>query len=203
MNNTNPIMKFNKESGQISRTLIILAFAVLLMGGAIYGVLRFGAGKKARLAQEEAEKSANTEPPKPVYETQLGDIRFLFDSAYDLGSVVKAVKQNQQDIKTTEKFIYLTVRAQNKGKGDTVRYSWDIGNIVDSEGRNFLPYENSYGFLPQPDLCGAILKPEFEPTPCVKMYEVSKISDNLKIEIKFVPQNSSKPQSALLDLKVK
>lgn len=197
------MMIFNKESGQVSRTLIILAFVVLIMIGVVYGILRFSGARKARLAQEEAERLANAEPPKPIYEATIGDVRFLFDSAIDLGSIIKATKSYQEDLKTTEKFIYVTVRAQNKGLADLPRYSWNIGNIVDSTGRNFIPNENAYAFLPKPELCGAILKPEFEPTPCVKIYEVSSVSDHLKIEVNYIPQNSSKPETTLLDLEVK
>ncbi len=194
---------FHKESGQVSRTLIILGFVVLLMTGVVYGVIRLAAGKKARLAQEEANQLANVEPPKPVYEIQLEDVRFLFDSAIDLGPVIKATKTSQVDLRTTEKFIYVTIRAQNKGLGQLPRYTWNIGNIIDSTGRNFIPDDSAYTFLPNPDLCGAILKPEFEPTPCTKIYQVSKASTNLKVEVNYVPQNSSKPKTALLDLNVK
>jgi len=190
------------ESGYISRTLIILAVVVLLAVVFVYGLIKFTTTRKAaQVAKEDAAKTAQ-EPPKPVYEGQVGDVRFLFDSALDLGPVIKAETLYQQDISTTEKFIKVTIRAQNKSNTDTMPYTWDIGNIIDSEGRNFIPDNNAFQFLPRPNLCGAILKPEFEPTPCVKIYEVSKVSTHLKIEVNAVPANSSKKQEAFLDLNV-
>ena len=95
----------------------------------------------------------------------------------------------------------MIVRAQNKGKNDLKKFSWDIENIVDSVGRNFPPSSRAYNFLPKPNLCGAILKPEFEPTPCVKIYEVSKVSTNLKLEVTALGQNGKK-QMAYIDLKL-
>jgi len=108
------------------------------------------------------------------------------------------------DLVTTEKFIKVTIGAQNKGKSNVLQSSWDIGNIIDSDGRNFIPIINqAYFWLPKIDLCGSILKPEFEPTPCVKIYEVSKASDSLKIEVNAtLDLNSSKKQKSFVDLLV-
>ena len=60
-------------------------------------------------------------------------------------------------------------------------------------------------WLPDPDLCGALLKPEFEPTPCVRIYEVSTVSKNFKIQVianKKVGSEypSGKEDTALIDL---
>jgi hypothetical protein len=105
-------------------------------------------------------------------------------------------------LSTTEKFIKVTVAAQNKGKVNLPQFSWDIGNLVDSDGRNFVPInEKAYYFLPQPSLCGEVLKPEFEPTPCVKLYEVSKASTNLKIML-TASGTTSKKEAALIDIVV-
>jgi hypothetical protein len=51
--------------------------------------------------------------------------------------------------------------------------------------------------LPKPDRCGAILKPAFKAIPCIKVYEVSRLSKNLKIEVKV---NQAKKLSGFLDL---
>ena len=62
--------------------------------------------------------------------------------------------------------------------------SWDIENIVDSQGREFVPLDyNANPWLPDPNLCGTLLKPAFDPTPCIKIYEVSKVSAGLKIRV--------------------
>jgi len=135
---------------------------------------------------------------KPVYETTVGDIKFTLESSVDLGSVLKSTKTYQKDLTTTGRFIKVIIGAQNKGKNETLQFAWEIVNIIDSDGRNFTPITNkAYSFLPQPDLCGAMLKPELAPVPCVRLYEVSKQSTGLKIE---VVSESPKIGKSLLDL---
>ena len=109
----------------------------------------------------------------------------------------------QENLTTTERFIKVIVGAQNKSKINTRRGAWDLGNIIDSEGRNFISIDvRTYAFLPRPNLCSTLLKPEFEPVPCVRFYEVSKESDGLKLEVGFMSANSSKMQKGLLDLPI-
>jgi len=176
----------NLESGQTSKIIIILALVVLVIIVIAFGITKFVTNKK-----EDASKPSNSssvtnnppEPPKPVYEVTLGDVRFLLQSSEDLGKVIKSKSQYEKDLTTTEKFIRVVIAAQNKGKNNIAQYSWNVGNIVDSEGRNFLPI-NSYSLQPKPDLCGALLKPEFEPISCVRYYEVSKISTKLKVSVR-------------------
>lgn len=136
--------------------------------------------------------------PKPVYTTTIGNIKFALESSIDLGSVLKVQSTYQNDLVTTERFIKVTIGAQNKGKTETTQFAWEVGNVIDSEGRTFISIKNkAYQFLPQPDLCGTILKPEFDLIPCVMMYEVSKQSAGLKVE---VINRSQKQGKALLDL---
>jgi len=187
------------ESGQVSNMILILAVALIIVIVIIFVVIRINATKNANDA-----KSANpSETPKPVYETTIGEVRFVFKSAVDLGNILKS-KNNiyQQDLTTTEKFIQVTIGAQNKGKTDLQQQSWDVGNIIDSDGRNFVSINNqAYYFLPSPNLCGVVLKPEFDPVPCVKLYEVSKASKGLKIEVNAIG-SSSKRQESFMDLVV-
>jgi hypothetical protein len=98
--------------------------------------------------------------------------------------------------------------AQNVGKENISERSWDIENIVDSEGREFVPLD-SYAvgdWLPDPNLCQTLLKPAFDPTPCVKIYEVSKKSSGFKIRVITGKDNNSnnfgsgKVDVALIDL---
>ena len=49
------------------------------------------------------------------------------------------IPKSQKDLTTTEKFIKVTIGGQNKGKIDTPMNVWNLGNIIDSEGRNFIP----------------------------------------------------------------
>ena len=194
-NNRGPSM----ESGQISKVLLIGAVIVLVVIVIIYSAIKFTTTKKQSSKSETTTETAEPpEPPKPIYEVTLGDIRFLLESSGDLGNTLKSKTSYEKDFTTTEKFIRVVIGAQNKSKNNIAQYSWDVGNIVDSEGRNFVSINNRvYSYLPRPDLCGALLKPEFEPIPCVKYYEVSKISNNFKIVVKTT---QPKKQESLIDL---
>jgi len=204
-------MKFDKSSGQVSRLLLVLAIVVLVAVIITFLILKMA----------EKPPSPNTPTthtiPLPVYEQKLGNIRFVYMSAIDKGNLLKAsditkkVSSTQKDYPTGEKFIQVTIGAQNIGKENIEKNAWDIENIVDSEGREFVPTEGSAikPWLPDPDLCGALLKPNFDPIPCTKIYEVAKSSSGFKIRIETgidnKPSNlsSHKIDSFLLDLIVK
>ncbi len=192
------IKKIKKSSGEVSNLLLILGVALVIVIIVIFVVIRTNAIKNTN----NANSASPTGTPKPVYETTIGDVRFVFKSALDLGNVLQS-KNNiyQKDLTTTERFIEVVVGAQNKGKTDTQQNLWDVGNIIDSQGRNFISINNeAYYFLPSPNLCGAILKPAFDPVPCVKLYEVSKASTGLKIEVNSMSPTSSKKQESFMDI---
>jgi hypothetical protein len=182
-----------RQRGQASRTLLIIAIIILFAVVVSYLVIKLA---------ENPPKNQKPIPdvPQPVYEQTLNYIIFIFQEARDFGDTLKGSQSNnpqwQKDLKTTERFIRVSIAAQNKGKENLKNGSWDIENIVDSEGRNYVPIDNAREWLPEKNLCGELLKPEFNPIPCVKIYEVSKISTGLKIRIK----NSNKNSSALIDL---
>ena len=204
--------QFNKSSGQISKLLLVLAIIVLVAVVIVYLVIRM------------AEKPpAPPTPPgpvvlQPVYEQTLGNIKFIFENAKDRGNILKysealnpTYSSYQKDMTTTEKYIEVKVGAQNVGKENIAERSWDIENIVDSESREFVPLDQYTisAWLPMPNLCSTLLKPAFDPTPCVKIYEVSKKSTGLKIRVITGKDNnannfsSKKLDSALIDLIVK
>ncbi len=204
------------EAGQASKLLLVLAVVVLVAVVITYLVMR--------MATKPAPPVGPTGPSVdlPVYEKTLGNIRFVFESAIDRAGVLKVSEivnsqfalSTQKDFvidNTGAKFIQVTVGAQNKGTENTEQNSWDIGNIVDSEGRKFVAVDSFAvsPWLPNPNLCGALLKPAFDPTPCTKIYEVSKASEGLKIEVKTGQDNTSqnftsgKIDSFLIDLIVK
>jgi len=203
-------MKFNKQSGQASRLLLVLAIVVLVAVIIVYLVMR--------MAQKPPEPTVPVTPniPLPVYEQTLGNIRFVFESAIDRGNILRASAitnphSSQKDLpieNTGAKFIQVIIGAQNIGKENTVENAWTIENIVDSKGREYIP-EGSHvnPWLPSPNLCGDLLKPAFDPTPCTKIYEVSKESTGLKIRVETGKNNksvsSSSKESFLLDLIVK
>ena len=191
-------MKTNYSSGAVSKLLLFLAVAILVIIIIVFVVLKITSGKKAAPAtNNQTTENQVPEPPKSVFDTTLGDVKFTLQDARNLGSVLKAKNNYETDVTTTEKFIQVTIGAENTGKNNLDQYVWDLGNIVDSDGRNFLPDQQAYSFLPKPDKCGAILKPAFKAIPCIKIYEVSRISKNLKIEVKIT---QPKKMSAFLDL---
>ncbi|MBI2054391.1 MAG: hypothetical protein HYT36_03650 [Candidatus Staskawiczbacteria bacterium] len=182
----------NYSAGQVSRTLLILAVIILVAVAISYSVIKIA--ERPPKAPDTTEKIH-----KPVYDETLAEIRFIFQEAKDYGGVLKGSQsrnpQWQQDLETTERFIRVTVAAQNKGKENTKNGNWDIENIVDSEGRNYIPISADQ-WMPEKNRCGEMLKPEFEPVPCSKYYEVSKISTGLKIRV----ENKQKGANILLDL---
>lgn len=206
-------MKTNKESGQASKLLLVLAVTVLV--AVIITFLIMKMAEKPPKPQTPATQTV----PLPVYEQILGNIRFIFESSIDKGKVLKAsditnsqyASYSLKDLTTGEKFIRVTIGAQNKGMENIEQNAWNIENIVDSKGRNFVPLEGYTvnPWLPNPDLCGALLKPAFNPTPCTKIYEVSKESSGLKIRVETGKDNkannlsSGKKDEFLIDLIVK
>lgn len=206
-------INFKDSAGQASRLLLVLAIVVL-----VAVIITFLVMKMA----EKPPKPITSATPTislPVYEQILGNIRFVFESSIDRGNVLRASDitksqysySGQKDLTIGNpgaKFIQVTVGAQNIGKENTVQNAWGIENIVDSQGRNFVPlgYEDN-PWLPIPNLCGVLLKPAFDPTPCTKIYEVSKESSGFKIRVVTGKDNTSlsseKKDSFLIDLIVK
>jgi len=200
--------KFNKSSGQVSRLLLVLAIVILVAAVIVYLVMRM-AEKPSKPVEEE------TPVIVPIYEQTLGNIKFIFESSVNHGPTLFAsqVKNSvytsyQKDLTTTENFIEVKIGAQNIGKSNIEERAWDIENIIDSEGREFVPIDD-YSvtpWLPTTNLCGSLLKPAFDPTPCIKIYEVSKKSTGLKIRVLTGKENnpnnlsSDKADSALIDL---
>jgi hypothetical protein len=210
------MFKFNKSSGQASKLLLVLAVVVL-----VAVIITFLVMKMAEKPPKPAAPVVTT-IPLPAYEQTLGDIRFVFLSALDEGGKLKAADSvnnqytsaNQKDLLIDNpgaKFIKVTIGAQNKGTKNTEQRAWDVENIVDSEGRNFVPLQGwtITPWIPSPDLCGTLLKPEFDPTPCTKIYEVSKESTGFKVRVETGIDNkannlaSGKISSFLIDLIVK
>jgi hypothetical protein len=153
----------------------------------------------------------------PVYEAKIGDIRFVSEYAINKGNIMKKSEilnqkynfDSQQDLVISNsgaKFIIVRVGAQNTGKINIEKDFWDIENIIDSEGREFVPIDayEMKPWLPEEDMCGSLLKPAFEPIPCIKIYEVSKQSVGLKIRIIAKKDyTSDKKEESFLDLIVK
>ena len=186
-------LKMNKESGQVSRLLLVLAIIVFVAIIIVYLVVR--------MAEQPAKPKGPTPPTTvqlPVYEKQLGNIRFLFESAQDRGQVLKAsdaTGTNKKDLKISNpgaKFVEVTIGAQNKGTVETVQGAWTLGNITDSQGDIYQPLPKyAVGpWTPALNICGQILQPEFDPSPCTQVYEVSTLSTGFKVIVETGKNNS-------------
>ncbi len=193
-------MKIKNQKGEISRVLLVLAGVVLLIIIVIFIFARFIGTSKSGLPSSgnSVQPSSSPTPTPSVYEAKIGDIKFALISSENLGNIIKAKNAYDKDLTTTERFIKVTIGAQNQGKNNTEQYAWDLGNIVDSEGRNFIVI-NDYSFSgSQTNVCGSILKPEFAPIQCSKIYEVARVSTGLKVQVTA----GAKKQKALIDLKI-
>lgn len=192
--------KFNSQHGQASRLLLVLAVVVLVAVVITFLVIRMADKPPKPVSPDD------NPVPLPVYETTLNNIRFIFQSALDRGSILRASEANSafrvtKDSTATPggKFIMVTTAAQNMGTITTLQRAWEMGNIIDSEGRNFVPVDGrvTEPWLPVNNSCEVPLKPAFDPSPCTKIYEISKISTGLKVQI------LSGKASFLMDLIVK
>lgn len=178
--------KFNKQKGQVSRLLLVLAIVVLVAVVIVYLVMQMA----ERPPAPTVEDPGNGGVPQPSYEKTLGNIKFVFIDSQDFGSVLTPAMAEKQSsardsLETTERFVVVTIGAQNKGKQNIEERAWEMGDIIDSEGRRFVPLKgyNINNWIPETSDCGALLKPEFDPVPCTKIYEVAKISTGLKITV--------------------
>ena len=189
-------MKLHNERGEISKVLLLLAGAVLVVIVIIFVSTKF---LQSNGSSGTPDPSATPSPtPQFIHETQMGNIKFTLISFQELGSVLKGKSSYEQDLTTTGRFVKVVIGAQNKGKNNTEQYGWDLGNVIDSEGRNFLQV-SSYSYITgnQQDTCGAILKPDFDPVACTRIYEVSKLSAGLKVELRA---GGTKKQKTYIDL---
>jgi len=161
--------------GVVLVAIIIVAVAVkLLMGPA-----------------EEPEEEKEPEESKPQYEVTIGNVKYLFEQAIDEGGVLEKEDGNFEDwrdpydAKSTDKIIKVTIKARNVGKVNINGRSWNVGEMVDSEGRIFEPERQAdfRPWLPENNKCNVLLKPGFTPSSCTKIYEVAEVSKDLKVRV--------------------
>ncbi len=126
--------------------------------------------------------------PEPVYEVDVGGVRFRLEKARDLGDILRFLesknpKRTKEDLITTERFIEVTISAENIAKDNIASGTWKPGRLFDSKDRRFYYSTKTDYWTPEENKCGEILKPKFAPIMCTKIYEVSKISTDLRIEV--------------------
>lgn len=188
----------NKTKSSGSATLFIVLGIVLVLVIVFGLVMKMNFTKKS--ASEPVEEFKKGKVPEPVYETMVKNIKFNFVKVEDKGNILPYSESKfswmKNDCTTTDKFIKVTISAQNLGTDNTLFQGWEVAELIDSEGRKFYSADRAKNWIPSESNCGAILKPNFTPTPCVKIYEVSKKSIGLKVRVSIPNpvQNKKKPE---------
>lgn len=202
----NLIKIIKNQSGQVAKLMLALIIVCFVAIAIAYIVIKSAEKPAKPIVNDDIEVV-----PQAVYEETINDIKLTFQGATNFGNTLKGENSKnpryQKDLTTTEKFIMVTIGAQNKGKADTPNNVWELGNIIDSEGRNFVPAKYTANpWIPETSQCGDVLKPEFTPTPCTVIYEVAKSSEGLKIQVIVERKkeegkyDSSNKDAILLDL---
>jgi len=179
----------NKTKGAIPSFVIFIIIGIVAI---ILIVVIISFVKKASAPpSEEGPKSE-----EPTNEAVIGDIKFNLKEASDLGNILRGSEsknnQVQKDIVSTERFVKVTITAENVGKESVNFGTWDLKDLFDKEERRFVFSEQTNPWIPEDSRCGDTLKPGFTPTPCTKIYEVANISTGLKVK---VSAQSTKPSA--------
>lgn len=172
----------SKSLGEISKNFLILGGIIIAVIVIVVVVINM-TGKPPPSALE-GEKEEKTE--EPVYEVVVGDIRFKLEEAKNRGNILKVPEDEihpRDDLATAEKFIEVTITAENVGKENTPAGDWKIEELIDSEERIFYSSKEASPWVPEESKCGISLKPGFTPTLCTKIYEVAKISTDLRVRV--------------------
>lgn len=165
---------------KFSREQLILGGAIIAVTVIIFIVV------KSLMSPPPPPPEETTEPEKPVYEIEIGNIKFKLKEVKDRGSVLpisEARYRERENLTTTEKFIEITVEVQNIGKDEIRAGRWDIKDVIDSEGRRFYYEQRFNSWVPETSECGETLKPGFTPKTCTKIYEIAKVSSGLKVKV--------------------
>ena len=196
--------------GQIPRGLLIFAGVVVAVVVIVFLIIKIVSGppEPAGTQGEEGEgTTTEQETYQPIYETAINGIKFTFQKIENKGNILRGSEskypERQKDLTSKERFIAVTIGAQNIGKETIDKGQWDIGEIIDGAGRKFEFLEREVEpWLPEENNCGASLKPAFSPTLCTKIYEIAKVSTNLKIKV-FVGEKGiiTGRQEDVIDLK--
>lgn len=174
------LKEIKKSSGMIAQIILALAIIVLIALG-----IAFFAMRNAKKTPVKTSADMNV-PPPPVYDLTVNDIRFLSVGAVEEGNTLLGSQsknpRRQGDLTTTERYIKVTIGAQNVGKTDTRKGDWDLGSVVDSEGRIYDSVDAS-NWITEQNSCGFILKPSFQPIFCIRYYEVARVARGLKLQV--------------------
>jgi len=177
---TKNMQKSIKSPGEISKQVLFFG-GVIILAIVLVVLLVSLLSKPDSLPEEE-------EDIEPVYEIVVGDIKFKLGEVRNKGNVLMVSESNEpdsgrEDLTTTERFIKLTIAVENVGKDNIEGRDWDIQELIDSEGRKFYSLPEADFWIPESSRCRTLLKPGFTPTLCTKIYEVAKISTDLKVRV--------------------
>jgi len=179
----------NKTTGRIPNFVLFIIIGIVII---ILIVMIISFVKKSPApTSEEGPKSE-----EPTDEAVIGDVKFKLKEASDLGNILRVSEsknnQVQKDIVSTERFVKVTITAENVGKESVYLGTWDLKDLFDKEERRFIFSQQTSPWIPEDSRCGDTLKPGFTPTSCTKIYEVANISSGLKVK---VSARSTKPSA--------
>ena len=197
------LKEIKKSRGALSTIILVLIIIVVIALIIAFFVAR-------RNQKPAVTKPVSTEPPPPVYNVKINNINFTLLEDTNLGNILYGKESSkpkyQKDLETTERFIQVTIGAQNSGTVNTKKTIWGVGNIIDDHGRNYIPkaFDKVENWLPAGNThnCSSILEPIFTPTSCIRIYDVANGAENLKIQVYVLKGVDTKERTTeLLDLK--
>lgn len=196
-------IKKSKSSGIAPLFIIIGIIIVIIIGVVIFKIVKNSSNKQPIPTQ--IPEPVKGEMPKPTYEVIFENVKFSFAEAEDLGNILKCEEMiippakclPQNNLVTTDKFIKVKITAQNMGQDNIAKDSWEIEELLDNEGRKFYSSEKTLKWIPDESKCGDLLKPNFEPTACIRIYEVSKHSIGLKAKVYATPLEKPKKKDPI------
>lgn len=149
-----------KSPGQVPTIALIIGIIIIVLVIVILVVLKM-IRKPPPPPPQPVEK-------EPVYEITVANVKFKLVEAKDRGNRLLASESKnpeyiREDLVTTDRFVEITVSAENVGKDNIPPNVWDIKEVVDKEGRKFYPLEHSDPWILKESHCGALLKPGFTP----------------------------------------
>lgn len=192
---------------------LVLGVIIVAVGIAIYNVV-VKYPKQTQNSQQIVQTVIPEEKnmPAPIYEVIVGDVKFKLLEVKNLGNILRCEDRinfsyggecpESYDLVTTDKFIKVIITAQNIGKENIKRLGWKINEMVDNGGRKFYSDKTS-SWVPDESKCSELLKPNFEPTPCTTIYEVSNRSTGLKVRVSsssFIQPKNAPAQEFYIDL---
>jgi len=184
-----PTKNYSNSSGKGALFLIIGIVAVVVIALVVATTVL----RSPEAPEDEIIEVVKGEMPEPVYELVVGDIKFSFIEAKEMGNILRCQERSvvprtcrpQYDLSTTDKFIKVKITAQNVGRDNIARGSWGIEELIDSEERIFYPphRDGARHWVPEESECGALLRPGFTPTSCIQIYEVADRSIGLRVGV--------------------